>query len=488
MTPFWIELAETDPLKAFSALHSQPYALLLDSADQNHSSARYSYILYNPATIIEAKGHDVIIRSAASEDTLRGADPFTILEEQLKAFGDSETIPDLPPFQGGAAGLFGYDLGRTLETLPATAKAPSDVPDMAVGIYDHLIAFDHAQNKAWIITHAADEAEARIKQKDTLRLLERNHLEQSRNAAAPYLPVALNWESNMDTDIYEQAIIKTLDYIYAGEIYQANIAQRFEADLPGDFNTYAHYLRLRDVNPAPFASYFNLGDAVISSASPERFLTVDGHKVETRPIKGTRPRAGDDALDEHYTRELLNSEKDRAENIMIVDLMRNDLSKVCRARSVEVSQLCGLESFASVHHLVSIVKGELKEDKSALDLLRACFPGGSITGAPKIRAQQVIEEIEDVRRGPYCGSIGYIGFNGIMDSSILIRTLVYEDRKVSLSVGSGIVADSDIDAEYQETFDKADAIFQSFDGLAYEIEEEYLAAMVGIDPNVIAAE
>ena len=218
----------------------------------------------------------------------------------------------------------------------------------------------------------------------------------------------------------------------------------------------------------------------ISSASPERFLTVKDGTVETRPIKGTRPHVGDPAIDQLYRNSLENSEKDRAENTMIVDLLRNDLSKVCDAHSIDVEELCALETFASVHHLVSTITGTLKEDSGPVDLLRACFPGGSVTGAPKIRAMEIIEEIEPLRRGPYCGAMGYIGFDGAMDSAILIRTLVYQDGAVSLQSGSGVVADSDPDEEYQETFDKADAIFRSFNDYAYEIEEDYLAAMAGI--------
>ena len=347
---------------------------------------------------------------------------------------------------------------------------------MAVGIYDQVIAFDHEKGKCWLIVHAEDGTEGWIKQKETMKILDGAFMPPS------FKPATLDWESNMDPDTYEAAATKVLDYIYKGEIYQANIAQRFEADLPEGFEPYAHYQRLREVNPAPHAAYFNLGGgAVISSASPERFVSVRGQVVETQPIKGTRPRVGEKLMDEMYKAALLESKKDRAENIMIVDLMRNDLSKVCRAHSVKVSKLCAVQSFTSVHHLVSTINGVLEDDKTSIDLLRACFPGGSITGAPKIRAQEVIEEIEGAlkngRRGPYCGSIGYIGFDGAMDSSILIRTLVFEDGKVSLSVGSGIVADSDVDDEYQETFHKAEAIFRSFSGLSYEIEEDYLAAM-----------
>ncbi len=477
MHPFVIELSETDPLRIFSAVHHLPYALLLDSADHKHPAARYSYILHNPIKVVETEGggagNGTKVSSLKGEERFTG-DPFAVLEARLATFTDNaQTLPDLPPFQGGAAGLFGYDLGRALESLPDTARQNLDMPDMAVGIYDQVIAFDHKLDKAWIITHATDETEAAIKQRTILRALE--------NAAmpAPFSPLSLDWTSSFEADEYIQAIERVIKYIHAGDIFQANIAQRFTADLPANFNAFTHYCRLRKMNAAPFASYFNLGDIKISSASPERFLTMQDGAVETRPIKGTRPHAHNEMMDKTYREELLSSEKDRAENVMIVDLMRNDLSKICTPESVGVTGLCELESFASVHHLVSTVRGRLQEGKSAIDLLRACFPGGSITGAPKIRAMEIIEKMEGQRRGPYTGSIGYIGFNGTMDSSILIRTLVYQGDSVSLHAGSGIVADSNADSEYQETFDKADAMFRSFEDLAYEIEEDYLAAMAG---------
>jgi para-aminobenzoate synthetase component 1 len=271
------------------------------------------------------------------------------------------------------------------------------------------------------------------------------------------------WQSNFTRPDYEATIQKTIDYIHAGDIFQANISQRFDAELPQDFDPFAHYLNLREMNAAPFATYFNLGGLILSSASPERFLTVKDGIVETKPIKGTRPHIRDDeALDTLYRNSLENSEKDRAENIMIVDLLRNDLSKSCRPDNLKVTALCALESFASVHHLVSTIQGQLRAGYDALHLLEGCFPGGSITGAPKIRAMEIIDELEPTRRGPYCGSMGYIGFDGAMDSNILIRTLVYQGNAVSFQVGGGIVADSDPAEEYDETLTKAHGLLESF--------------------------
>ncbi len=458
MTPFIRELEHKDPLKIFAALSHLPYSLLFDSADLGHPNARYSFVVSHPIETIESKDGQVTLTNWEEQKQVEGK-AFDIVKQRLKHWiPEAETARGLPPFQGGVAGFFGYDMGRDLEDLPDDATHNPDMPDMAVGIYDQVMAFDHQKNQAWIITHADSYHNARKKQDYILGLV-------GNPAPLPAFEGAdLDWQSNFESDEYIDMVAKVVEYIKDGDIFQANLSQRFDAELPEGFEPFAHYLNMRVVNPAPFAAYMNCGNIKISSASPERFLTVkDGH-VETRPIKGTRPKSGSASMDAKYREELQNSEKDRAENTMIVDLMRSDLSKVCLAKSITVTELCKLESFASVHHLVSTIKGTLKKNKTAIDLLESCFPGGSITGAPKIRAQEIIEELEPTRRGPYCGSMGFIGFDGNMDSSILIRTLVYEGQNVSFQVGGGIVADSDPDDEYQETFDKAEAIFRSFDG------------------------
>jgi para-aminobenzoate synthetase component I len=257
---------------------------------------------------------------------------------------------------------------------------------------------------------------------------------------------------------YEAAVQRVIDYILAGDIFQANLAQRFSAELPEDLSPLDLYRRLRERNPVPFAAYLDFRDVVVASASPERFLKLQDGLVETRPIKGTRPRGLTPAEDGASARELLASEKDRAENVMIVDLLRNDLSRVCLDRTVLTPEICALESFATVHHLVSTVTGELKPDMGPVDLLRATFPGGSITGAPKIRAMEIIAELEPTRRGPYCGAIGYIGFDRTMDLNIAIRTYAIKGRTVTFQAGGGIVADSDPAAEYEETIAKARAL------------------------------
>jgi para-aminobenzoate synthetase component 1 len=275
----------------------------------------------------------------------------------------------------------------------------------------------------------------------------------------PSPPAApLEVASNFSRSDYEAMVRRVVDYILAGDIFQANLSQRFRAPLPEGMTPFGLYCRLRRLNPAPFAAFLKFDDVEIASASPERFLSLRGNRVETCPIKGTRPRGCTPTEDRILADELLDSEKDRAENVMIVDLLRNDLSRVCRDGSVEVPRLCGLESFATVHHLVSTVLGELRPGMTAVDLLAACFPGGSITGAPKIRAMEIIAGLEPTRRGPYCGSIGYIGFDGSMDTSIVIRTYAMRNGQVTFQAGGGIVADSEPAAEYAETLAKAQAL------------------------------
>ncbi len=448
-----------DALAVFDRLHHHPFSLFLDSADLGHRDAAYSFVAAFPLEVIEGKDGAYIVTSATGVQHVRDTNPFDLVRTRMRHYKTSLFgLDGGAPFQGGAAGLFGYDLARALESLPNNAAGDPQMPDMAVGIYDQVFAYDHKAGKGTLYIHAHKAAQADAKYAHYCMMLEK---------AAPTLAQAPSfepeWRGNFSRPAYEATIQKTIDYIHAGDIFQANISQRFDAELPDDFDPYGHYLHLREMNAAPFAAYFNIGGVVISSASPERFLTVKDGAVETKPIKGTRPHVRDDeALDTLYRNSLENSEKDRAENIMIVDLLRNDLSKTCRPDNLKVTALCALESFASVHHLVSTIQGQLRTGYDALHLLEGCFPGGSITGAPKIRAMEIIDELEPARRGAYCGSMGYIGFDGAMDSNILIRTLVYKDNTVSFQVGGGIVADSDPAEEYDETLTKAHGLLESF--------------------------
>lgn len=430
-----------EPADAFAAFADHPVAALLDSAAPAGGRGRYAYIAADPFRVLTWRRGDT-------------GDPLALLAAGLAA-SPHAVDPGLPPFQGGVVGFLGYELGGTLERLAPPAALGPALPDIFFAFYDTVAAFDLESRRAWVI--AADVAP------DGSRLPAGRRLDAlaARLAAAPALPddpgTVSSWRAETPRADYEAKVERTVDYIRAGDIYQANLSQRFLAARPVGLTPYLLHRRVRAATPAPFAALLACGPGTaLVSASPERFLRVaaDG-AIETRPIKGTRRRGADPAEDAALARELLASPKDRAENLMIVDLLRNDLSRVATSGSVRVPTLCGLESFVSVHHLVSVIEARLRPDLGPVDLLRAAFPGGSITGAPKIRAMEVIRELEPARRGPYCGAIAWIGFDGAMDSSIIIRTLVIDGDEIILQAGGGIVADSQAAAEYEETLDKA---------------------------------
>ena len=452
-----------DSEAVFAKLAAQPHCLFLDSARRDRQLGRYSYIMVDPFDYLEFMPQD--------------HQALDVLQEKMSAFtvaGTTEHEGELPPFQGGVAGLFGYDLAYGVESLPAVCYDEFQVPAMAVGFYDVVVAFDHQQNRAWIISQGLphhdpsarqQRAEERLLQIEHWIYDELPHQEgESLTAEPDLLPLnqlAPHFEvpgpagllSDFSADGYCDAVRRAVDYIYAGDIFQVNLSQRLL--FPASFDSVSLYLRLRRCNAAPFAGYFETNQFQIVSASPERFLQVQQGMVEARPIKGTRRRSSHPIADLFTADDLRASEKDRAENVMIVDLLRNDLSKVCKPESVFVSDLCRLETYEFVQHLVSVVRGELPAGKTALDLIRATFPGGSITGAPKVRAMEIIAELEPTARGPYCGSMGYIGFDGTMDLSILIRTIIAGRGWWQLPVGGGIVAQSTPRNEYAETWDKA---------------------------------
>lgn len=435
-----------DALNTFAPVAHLPYAQFLDSNRTGHSLSRYSYILWHPFEMIESKDGAVTVTNAESSTTYR-ADPFQVVRERLALWAENSAAPraDLPPFQGGACGMFGYDLARQLERLPEKAQGHAQ-PDLCVGIYDRLIAFDGESGAAHMVIHAADESTA---------LAHKAHIEKT-VAKGHVMPDAVpvdGWQAQRSDNDYKNDIRRVIDYIYAGDIFQANLSRRFTAKAPTGFDPFAHYARLREINPAPYAAYMHFGGGFsVSSSSPERFLSSDGRTIETRPIKGTHVSAA----------ALGTSQKDRAENIMIVDLLRNDLSKVCEDHSIEVTDLCAIEAFEGLHHMVSTIRGTLRADMGAADALRACFPGGSITGAPKIRAMEIIDAVEPHRRGAYCGAIGWIGFDFAMDTAVTIRTIVCEGGNIHLQTGGGITALSDPETELQETILKAGKMLESF--------------------------
>lgn len=470
------EIPYQDPQHFFSFFHDRPGTVFLDSALSMPGCGVYSYIGVDPYTIIQSKNGN-------------NGNPFDLLHQELLKFQE-EALPDIPPFQGGAVGYFGYELHQHLENIPFSKNDDMEFPDMMIGLYDLIISFDNQQQRAWIVSTGFPEKEKVSRLKRAEKRLENLLSECSEaiwhpgtfsekgtgcqiapqrktcwgtsgmTAQFPHCEL-FSQNSNFTQAQYQQSVQKVRDYILSGDIFQANISQRFH--LPKTMSPFDIYSQLRKINPAPFSAYLNFNDIVIASASPERFLKLQDRQVETRPIKGTRPRGNNAVEDKKFADELLQSKKDHAENTMIVDLMRNDLSRVCEKNSIKVSQLCGLESYATVHHLVSVVEGKLNPKAHAIDLLRATFPGGSVTGAPKIRAMEIIAEIEPTQRGPYCGAIGYIGFDGSMDTSITIRTYCIKDNIITFQTGGAIVLDSDPLKEYEETLTKAKALIKAYD-------------------------
>ena len=437
-----------DSAKLFARIAHQPWAVYLDSGQPASQYGRYDILAAAPfmtlttdSLITEIQGHE---GSRSSSEN-----PFILLKQALEPYAVQAC--ELP-FCGGAIGYFGYDLARRLEHLLTHAEDGEHMPQMMIGIYDWVVLVDHRVQRAWLVSHGLD-AKTR-EQWSTLCQL----FEQPATTTGGTFRVTSPITSNMDLPFYSKAFDKIKHYIHEGDCYQVNLSQRFAAQAEGD--PWAAYLHLRSISPAPFLAYMNFPEAQVLSASPERFIQVMGSHVETRPIKGTRPRSENPEQDRANAEELRNSLKDRAENLMIVDLLRNDISKSCALGSVQTKRLFSLESFANVHHLVSTVTGTLASGKSALDILRDCFPGGSVTGAPKLRAMQIIEELEPHRRGVYCGAIGYIGFDGNMDTNIAIRTAVYSAGEFRFWAGGGIVADSEMRKEYSETLDKASSMLE----------------------------
>ena len=426
----------------------------LDSAAADDHE-RFDILVADPYVTLRTRGAvtEVATRGEPARESQRP--PFELLREQL---GDLGTASPGLPFSGGAVGYFGYDLGRRFERIPAIAAADIAMPDLAIGLYDWAVVVDHAARRTWLVGNGRDARTFA----EWPRLVARLSAEPP-PAPAPFR-VRTQPVSNLDRGAYAAAFRAVQEHIRRGDCYQVNLTQRFVAEAEGD--AWHAYVRLREINPAPFAAYLDLPDGKVVCSSPERFLRLRDGRVETKPIKGTRPRSKDPARDRALAEELRTSAKDRAENVMIVDLLRNDLGKCCVPGSVRASKLFDVESFASVHQLVSTVEGRLARGVHALDLVAACFPGGSITGAPKVAAMKIIEELEPQRRSVYCGSIGYIGFDGNMDTNIAIRTLVQQGGRVYTWAGGGVVADSNVDAEYQESLDKAAAMLAVMSGAA----------------------
>ena len=470
-----------DPFETCARFAGLPFLAFLDSATDPGHLGQHSYLTADPFTAVRSQAllTQQLVGGGRGGRWVRVEQDALAHARGLLAPHAAEPVADVPPFQGGAAGYVGYDWGATLERVPRPRYDDRGIPDVLLGLYDWAIAWDHAAGKAWAISTGMPETGAARAERAARRLTfvkerlavgrdawglpERLHrfvaqggpARPARSTAPSYpVPDLPGVRSNFTRPGYLEAVTRVIEYIFAGDIFQANLSQRLEAPLAG--TPLELYRRLRRRNPAPFAAFLDYGDMVIASSSPERFLRVDdGRQVETRPIKGTRPRGVGPEHDAALALALAESDKDRAENVMIVDLLRNDLSRVCRPGTVRVPELFAIEHYATVHHLVSTVVGELAPEYDAVDLLRAAFPGGSITGAPKVRAMQIIAELEPTARGVYCGAIGYVSVTGALDTNIVIRTYLVRGRDVYFQVGGGIVADSDPEQEYRETLDKA---------------------------------
>lgn len=436
----------------FHGFKDDRYCFFLDSSMQNDRLGRFSFMGSNPFLVFSSKNGSITIRRQDSVESLEG-NPFHLLKELMLQYKTANR--DFIPFLGGAVGYFAYDMCHHIEKLPRTAIDDMGIPDCCFGFYDSIVAVDHSDGNAYMIAAGLDrEPEKEIEEMNK----KLNNIDLQSCCDVEGMTCG-EIESNFTKGNYIKAVQSIKDYIRRGHIYQANLTQRFMCQTKED--PFSIYRRLRAFNPAPFACYLDFGNGHILSSSPERFLKIQGNMIETRPIKGTRPRGSTVEEDKANKAELLSSEKDKSELLMIVDLERNDLGKVSKTGTVKVPELFYLEEYATVHHLVSTVTGEMKEDIEPMDVIEAAFPGGSITGAPKIRSMEIIDELEPTQRNIYTGSIGYMGFNGTVDLNIAIRTIVMKEDKAYFQVGGGIVWDSDPELEYQETLHKGRALFKT---------------------------
>ena len=442
-----------DPLTALQSIADWPQVVLFESVRREGRQSRYSFLTADPLWTSRLMSPRI------------DRDPFAEIRQRLP--DGVTTVTGLPPFQGGVVGLLSYEFGRCFEKLPELAHDEFGRPAMVAGLYDWVLCWDHEQQRSWIIVHNLDGRPDTERLQQVHSALERGPVRsqasgltaRAKTISTPAHPVSGVITSNFSRPGYQDAVARVIELIKAGDVFQANLSQRLLT--PATIDPLSLYERLRSRNPAPFAAYYAVDDWAIVSASPERFLQVHQEFVTTRPIKGTRQRRITPEADLITRDELRESEKDRAENVMIVDLLRNDLSRVCRAGSIAVPELCEVEAYETVQHLVSEVRGELADGKDFWDLLQATFPGGSITGAPKVRAMEIITELEQVARGPYCGCLFYSGFDGTADSNILIRTFTHCGGWIQCPVGGGIVVQSDPADEYAETMHKAEGMLRA---------------------------
>ncbi|WP_288221347.1 aminodeoxychorismate synthase component I [uncultured Clostridium sp.] len=434
-----------NPLEVYSVFKNEKDTILLDSSNKDDNLSKFSFIGINSFMSFESKKEKAFIDNFEVE----GA-PFEVLDNLIKKYYNNESNYSYIPLLSGAIGYISYDTCRILEDIPNKSEEDFSISDMRFIFYNNIIIFDLINNKQFItsLNGKEDEIDWILSKINKCKQIKETEVKE----------INKKFVSNFKKEDYKAAIRKLKDYIVSGDVYIANMTQRFYTENNED--AFEIYKKLRSINKAPFSAFLNFSDFQIASSSPERFIEINNKKVITRPIKGTRPRGGNKEEDIKNSLELLNSEKDKAELLMVVDLERNDLSKVCKPHSVKVTELFKLETYATVFHLVSTIEGELREDVSAIKCIKECFPGGSITGTPKIRAMEIIEELEGLKRNIYTGSIGYFDFRGNADFNIAIRTIVKKENKAYLGVGGGITYDSNEEDEYNETLDKAKALMR----------------------------
>ena len=450
------------PIQVYEIFRTSPYSFILDSGTHEYGLGKYAFMGGDPFLLVKAEGSDVEITDRDSSDVLKNADVLEVIRRILSDYQVENNIFPVP-FCGGCVGYFSYDLGRTLEKIPNKAKKDVNVPDCCMAFYDLVIAYSYSKNKFYVMSTGFPEkgikGEKRAKERLKQVLGRLRTLKSKKFSSSIISSSIVDIRSNLTKASYLRTVDRIKEYISAGDIYQVNLSQRFTCDLCMD--SFELYKSLTKINPAPFGGFLNFGEESIISVSPERFLCLKDGIVRTRPMKGTRPRGKTKKEDERLNNDLLKSEKDKAELMMIVDLERNDIGRVCEYGTIYLESRRDIEKYSTVFQTTSTVRGRLSKEKDRIDLLKACFPGGSITGAPKIRAMEIIEELEPTRREIYTGSLGYLSFSGEMDLNIVIRTLVAKKNEIRFQVGGGIVADSDPEKEYQETLDKAKALFSA---------------------------
>lgn len=474
LVPIYCEImADMDtPVTAFRKIDNGEHSFLLESIEGGEKWARYSFLGTGPSVILRSKGNRVEIVHGAQCTVHEVEDPTTLLRQELSRYQPVE-VPGLPRFVGGAVGYLGYDMVRHFEALPSERPDTINAWDSYFMITDSLLIFDNVKQKIQVVATAHLDGTVSLEDAYQAAVERINRLVSQLRSPLSVGPVTIpasssvGFSSTTTQAAFEAAVEKAKEYVRAGDIIQVVLSQRMSGDLTVD--PFDIYRVLRTLNPSPYMFFLRCGDTIVTGASPEVMVRKEGTRVELRPIAGTRPRGTTPEQDTRLAEELLADPKERAEHVMLVDLGRNDLGRVCTTGSVEVSELMVIERYSHVMHIVSNVRGELAGGQDAFDLVRATFPAGTLSGAPKIRAMEIIDELEPVRRGVYGGAVGYVSFSGNMDLAIAIRTLVVKDGKVHLQAGAGIVADSDPTAEWQETVNKAMAVRK-----AIEIAEQGL--------------